>query len=326
MLKFLCCALVSAATVAAQMIADPNFDAKIGRPAYVSRHPLVAIDQAHNNFHTMDGRYKPLADLLRNDGYDVAAHATTFASSSLKSVAVLIVANALAADADEARSGPAFTEKECKTIYEWVKGGGSLFLIADHSPFGTAAAPLAARFGVTLGKGFVFDSDSNAVEGDHVTFMVFSEDNKLLGEHPITQGRSVGERLHRLIAFTGESVSVPKGAAVLLRLSPTAGEAPSRADLQKLQVDNDASQRKGKLAAAAKQWPPAGRAQAIAFQVGKGRVVISGEAGMLSAQVFVEKDAGGREKLTSRMGMNVPDTDDRQYALNVLHWLSELLE
>ncbi|HMK23796.1 MAG TPA: hypothetical protein VK466_15800, partial [Terriglobales bacterium] len=316
----------AAAVAAAQQVADPNFDARVESPAYGSRHPRVAIDQAHNNFHTMDGRYKPLAELLRNDGYDVAAHATTFTPSSLKGIDVLIVANALAADADGERSDSAFTNDECKTVYEWVKGGGSLFFIADHVPFGAAAAPLAARFGVRLGKGFVFDSDSNAIDGDHATFMVFSEDNKLLGDHPITRGRSAAERLHRLIAFTGESMTVPKRAVVLLRLSPTAGEAPSREDMQKLRVDNNAVQTEAKLAAAAKRWPPAGRAQAIAFQLGKGRVVINGEAGMLSAQVFVEKNANGTETISGRMGMNVPGTDDRQYALNVLHWLSGLLK
>lgn len=64
---------------------------------------------------------------------------------------------------------------------------------------------------------------------------------------------------------------------------------------------------------------------AIAFTVGRGRVVMNGEAGMLSAQVFREKDKDGNEKIVGRMGMNVPGTDDRQYVLNVLHWLSGAL-
>jgi hypothetical protein len=62
----------------------------------------------------------------------------------------------------------------------------------------------------------------------------------------------------------------------------------------------------------------AGRAQALAFKFGKGRVVVQGEAAMLSAQI------SGPEK--SKMGMNVPGNDNRQYALNVMHWLSGLLK
>jgi hypothetical protein len=53
--------------------------------------------------------------------------------------------------------------------------------------------------------------------------------------------------------------------------------------------------------------------------MGSGRVVILGEAAMLTAQVV---NIPGRE--TMRMGMNVPGSDDQQFALNVLHWLSRL--
>ena len=45
-----------------------------GRPAGVrkdGRHPRVLFDEAHNNFHTAGGRYKPFAELIANDGYQV---------------------------------------------------------------------------------------------------------------------------------------------------------------------------------------------------------------------------------------------------------------
>ena len=53
----------------------------------------------------------------------------------------------------------------------------------------------------------------------------------------------------------------------------------------------------------------AGRAQALAFEVGEGRVVIQGEAAMLSAQV-----AGWK---SSRWGMNFEGFDNKQYALSL---------
>jgi hypothetical protein len=50
-----------------------------------------------------------------------------------------------------------------------------------------------------------------------------------------------------------------------------------------------------------------------------GRVVVLGEAGMLSASlVFVDG------KLRTKMGMSFPGADNRQFALNVVHWLSRL--
>lgn len=57
--------------VFAQLVADPDFNTTVARPAYVKTHPRVLIDEAHANFHTAAGRYKPLADLLTNDGYQV---------------------------------------------------------------------------------------------------------------------------------------------------------------------------------------------------------------------------------------------------------------
>lgn len=57
----------------------------------------------------------------------------------------------------------------------------------------------------------------------------------------------------------------------------------------------------------------AGRAQGVALEVQAGRVVVLGEAGMLRAQ---------RESNGDRIGMNAPGYDNRQLALNIMHWLS----
>jgi hypothetical protein len=63
--------------------------------------------------------------------------------------------------------------------------------------------------------------------------------------------------------------------------------------------------------------PASGRAQVIAKKFGKGRVVVVGEAAMMTAQLL-----GNGMKF----GMNAPGTDDRQFVLNILHWLSGLLK
>ena len=54
------------------------------------------------------------------------------------------------------------------------------------------------------------------------------------------------------------------------------------------------------------------------MKFGKGRVIFLGEAGMLSAQVV------GPQR--TPFGMNVPGIDNRQLALNIMHWLSGLLK
>jgi hypothetical protein len=62
----------------------------------------------------------------------------------------------------------------------------------------------------------------------------------------------------------------------------------------------------------------AGRAQGIVFGFGNGRVVVLGEAAMLSAQMT--GPAG------TKFGMNRSGIDNRQLALNIVHWLSGLLK
>lgn len=317
--------LVFVGMTVAQQLPDPNFDAKIAHPAYAATHLRVVIDQAHDNFHTKDGLFKPFADLARNDGYDILANTAKFTGDTLKSINVLVISNAVGKLVnDNNNSTPAFTKAECDAVYHWVRRGGALFLIADHAPMGDAAAPLAERFGVTLGNGFVFDTNPANFDREDITELVFSEQNHLLGNHPISQGRNYEERLHRLVAFTGESVTIPNGATALLQLSPTAGEAPTRAAVEPLHLNSA----KAALSReeAKKKWPVARKGMAIAFTVGKGRVFISGEAGMMTAQVFKEKDKDGVEKFVGETGMSVPGNDDRQYVLNILHWLSGVLK
>jgi len=57
---------------------------------------------------------------------------------------------------------------------------------------------------------------------------------------------------------------------------------------------------------------------------GKGRVVVLGEAALFSAQIL--RSTEGNQQRDLKFGMNAPGNDDRQFALNVLHWLSGLLK
>lgn len=292
-------ALLLALSASAQRIPDPEFDTTVERPAYRLRHPKVVIDEAHSNFHTAEGRYKPLAEMLRSDGYRVLRGTRKFDRRSLEGVRVLVISNATAPDATDEASGPAFTEEECDAVRDWVRAGGSLLLIADHTPYGSAAENLAKRFGVDMGKGTVFDPEHGPKEDP--TVLTFSRENGLLGSHPLLRG------LELVVAFTGQSLGVPEGAAALLKLGPAAKEAQSVQELQ-----------------SSTGRPVGGRAQGVALTFGKGRVVMMGEAAMFSAQLIRFEHEG--KPMEFKMGMNVPGNDDRQLALNIFHWLSGLLE
>jgi hypothetical protein len=304
------------AVQAQQQMADPEFQVRVDKPAYQGNGPLIVIDEAHNNFHTADGRYKPFADLAKSDGYRVTPGTKPFDKASLSGVDILVIANARGR-----RTEAAFTEPECDAVRDWVNAGGSLLLIADHAPFGAAAESLGKRFKVEMGKGWVIDRGNKS--GSVTSQLDFSRDNGLLGDHPLLRGREPSEEVKRIRAFTGQSLSVPEGASNLMKLGETAREAQGQREL------NTAAQLLAKDAPAAEELDAhskavGGRAQGIAMPFGKGKVVILGEAAMLSAQII--KSGEGDQQRTVKVGMNVPGYDNRQFALNILHWLSGLLQ
>lgn len=299
--------------------ADPNFDASVAHPAYPERGPVVAIDAAHRNFHTANGRYAPFAQLLRNDGYRIVSSDQPFTAEALAGTRVLVIANALGPD-PQAPRGDAFTDAECDAVGAWVRGGGSLLLVADHAPFGSAAQRLAARFSVTMGEGWVFQG--GAQPNSVTTQITYSRENGRLGDHPILRGRSPDEAIGSVRAFTGQSLRLDSAAMAspdgvpLMTLGPDAHEAPDQNAL------NAGAQAIASGADPSSVAPSvAGRLQGLAMSFGAGRVVILAEAGMLTAQVATLPNVP--EPL--RFGMNVSGTDNRQFVLNVLHWLSGAL-
>jgi len=283
--------------------ADLSFEPSIPLPVYSEGEgPVVQIDEAHFNFHTVDGRYAPFAKLLRRDGYVVQALAGPATLDRLAEGDIYVIANAIA-ESDQKGwklpAEPAFTEPEIDTIRDWVEGGGSLFLIADHMPFPGSVADLAAEFDILFGNGFLYDSEDNSK-------LEFTRESGL-AEHPITEGRTADERIDSVRTFTGQAFRVEREFEPLLTLPPGSTlRLPSKA---------------WNFKATTPSVPAAGMLQGAVFHFGKGRVAVFGEAAMFSAQEHVTKD----ERVL--MGMNRPDaTQNPQFLLNVMHWLSGLIE
>jgi len=142
---------------------DPDYVAPTPmRPA--STGTTIYVDAAHNNFHTFDGRFTPFSNLVRNDGFNVAAFNEEFTDESLAEVKILVIANPVnAANNPEVNwVSPilsAFTDDEIDALVDWVENGGSLLLIADHYPFPGAVESLAARFGFQVDNGYNFDPE-----------------------------------------------------------------------------------------------------------------------------------------------------------------------
>ncbi len=301
MLRALLTCVFCVTLLSAQQMADPDFVPKVARPAYTGQRPVVGVDEAHFNFHTVGGRYKPFADLLRADGYEVLPFTEKFSKETLAKIKILVISNALGAQAmgSAAASNPAFTPEECDAVRDWVRDGGSLLLIADHAPMGAANQVLADRFAVNMSKGYTGDPNHNV---DSTSFLLFTSENKLLADHPITRGRDSSERLAKILTFTGQSLKGPAESAPILMLSDAAVDVTSPGQPDSTQAS------------------AAGRNQGLAMPFGKGRVVVMGEAGFMSAQIVRRP-----ERPVLLMGMNRPGYDNQQMVLNILHWLSGLL-
>ena len=289
--------------VQAQQIPDKSFEAAIQKPAHSpGGRPLVLVDEAHYNFHTVGGLYLPFADLLRRDGYSVEASSSAFTPEGLSDAQLLVISNALAKENrdEETWTLPtpsAFSQEEIAAVRDWVRNGGALLLIADHMPFPGAAGKLAAAFGFRFSNGFA------AVGEKRDGQLTFRRTDGSLAEHPIRSGRSVTERIDSVTSFVGSAFEAGRNAKPVLILPPTA-----------VSLLPNAAWEKGPQV---RFVPAAGWTQGATLRFGKGRVAIFGEAAMFTAQLV------GPDR--TPVGMNSIEGNP-QFVLNVMHWLSGLLD
>lgn len=281
---------------------DSDFIPEIESPIFFNGSgPLVLVDEGHNNFHTMNGRYKPFADVLRKDGYKVSPHKGSFTKESLKHVDVLVISNALHSSNVRSWSLPtpsAFTDEEIIILNEWVKLGGSLWLIADHMPIPGAAEKLALSFGFKLLNGFAFSPDRKS----HIKF---SRINGTLKDHVITRGLNKNEIIPSVYTYTGHAFQIPQGAeAILMFKKGSYSLNPTHAHkFDKNTPKFDIS-----------EW-----SQGAVKKYAKGRIAMFGEAAAFTAQI-----AGKKRR---KIGINSSDAPyNLQFTLNIMHWLTGILK
>ncbi len=297
MLCFLLTAMLPVLAVTGQQVPDTGYAPLIENPAYAfAKGPVVYIDEGHNNFHTRGDRYLPFAKLLERDGYITEGYTGKFDTRRLKNCRILVISNAL----NELNVAnwykpvyPAFTADETEVVRQWVESGGSLFLIADHMPMGGAAAGMAAAFGFGFTDGFAGDTSQAGPA-------LFCRADGTLRDNVLTGGNRADERVDSIYSFTGQAFTIPADAQpvlafnekYLLLLSDTAW------------VFNENTVYK----------PIDGWSQLAYREYGKGRVVMSGEAAMFTAQL------AGPQKYPA--GMNSPFArNNYRLLLNIIHWL-----
>ena len=285
-------------------LGDVEYMPVVATPAYSENdRPVVLVDAAHGNYHTIAGRFGAFARLLEADGCDVRSADTQVTREMLDEADVYVISNALKGGAEAEWVLPAesaFTEDEISSIRGWVEDGGSLLLIADHMPMPGATADLAATFGIIFYNGFAMRKG-----GGRGPFTM-RRDDSTLADHPITRGRSESERIESVMTFTGQAFRPPAGAMPLLIV-------PAGTEVLLPVVAWEFSEQTPRVAAD-------GLLQGATLRVGRGRVAVFGEAAMFTAQRQV------RDGNVTWMGMNHPKAkDNEQFVLNVIHWLTGLI-
>jgi hypothetical protein len=281
-------------------VADSNYRPPIARPAYAKDNgPVVRIDEAHRNYHTLEGRYAPFAELLRRDGFRVESSKAEFSAATLTSASIMVIANAEAAQTGQAAAS-AFTNAEIAALRQWVERGGSLLVIADHPPFSDSAVALAQAFGFEFVSGVAL---TPATAGGVGPIAVF-ETGKGLMPSALGRGRLPAEQVDSVMTFTGSAFRVPSAATSVLVF-----EEGSRSYALGPKGPNWA----------APSLPIAGLSQGAILESGQGRVAVFGEAAMFTAQLAGPKN--------EPMGMNAPGAKQNyQFVLNLMRWLSRAPE
>ncbi len=290
----------TASTVEPPRSVDRSFRHIIGKPAFPpGKGPAVLIDEAHNNFHTAIGTYRPFADLLKQDGYVVKRAELKISENLLSSGDIYVIADAQ----PPAKTGdpPTFSKEEIRILNEWVRNGGKLFVTTDHMPDPAAIEDLAFSFGIEVNNGYVF---SGPPPGRREPIL-FQTTDGTLADHPITRGRSPDEAVHSVATFAGSAFRGGEGLQPLLIF----GEGYRSWMPQEYY-----------------QFPPGtpnidvtGWYQGGVKVYGEGRIAFFSEAAMFTAQVFNNR----REKF----GMNHPlGRDNAHLLLNTIHWLSDQLD
>jgi len=279
-------AWLASGVLAAQQRADTEFEPAVEDPRYAEgTGPSVGIDEAHNNFHTVDGRYATFAKILRKDGFVVR--------KAGRSQDVLVIANALHNSNARNWNGdnpPAFTDSEVAGIEQWVAGGGGLLLIVDHQPFPGAASTLAKAFGAEFFNCYAVDPDRGRGAA------TFRKQDGSLRAHVVTEG------VEHVMTFTGSAFKIAKGDPVLVFGPRAVGfvtDKPGREGRKRLE-----------------ERSIAGWMHGAAIPHGKGRVYISGEAAMFSAQ---RTGAGA-----APMGLNHPEARyNQRFLRRIAAWLAK---
>lgn len=265
----------------------------------------VAIDEAHNNWHTKDGRYKVFSDVLVGTGFNVVSNKLEFSENNLEDVDVLVIANAIHANDVEDWTLPnysALNRGEIEALNRWIKKGGSLMLIADHFPFPNAIEALASSFGFYFTDGYVRNKQNPK--------QIYSLKKGNLKNHALLRGKNKSNNISEIRLFTGSAFLSPPKAHNIISLGKGAvskmPKDPHEADKESILLDVE------------------GFHQGSVLEFGKGRIAVFSEAAMFTRQTFPSRTIEGKRYPEVVIGLGTEHAEqNEQLLVNTVQWLAK---
>ena len=147
-----------------------------------------------------EGAYAAYAKVLESAGMTVKTldYGYYLDSNSLSGVKVLIIVCSQGISKDDTVSAP-YTTDETEAVLKFVRNGGGLFLIGDHTTFPPAIFPIAEKFGIAYAQTKLQDPYHNVRnttssppsplndDSDVNSFIYFERSRGNFGDHPIME-------------------------------------------------------------------------------------------------------------------------------------------
>ena len=286
-------------------------------PAAISRAYVERLTAPRKEFLAIEGAGH-MAIISRADEFlrlllvHVRPLVTAISTESLTGIDILILGGPGGWGSPE----DSLRDDEVKSLVEWVRAGGSFLLICDHLPAPRNAAKVAAALGITewhngavnvairdsplvgpiiFWRAEYFPAGEPAIVPTKPTgWKGYQGTDAILVRHRITEGRNSSERVRSVATFVGSVFQVPSGWEGLLTMPKRAiSLAPPPTPDARLVFTKETP-----------RISVGGWLQGAVRKMGKGRVGTFGDTALFSAG---------------------PASDNRQFVLNVMHWLSRIL-
>ncbi|WDE07396.1 hypothetical protein SG34_011195 [Thalassomonas viridans] len=262
----------------------------------------VLIDRYHQTIYkTEDDSHgaHAMLDIMSRDGFLVSY--TNKALDLAKNDTDILIIHGLPNDKITLDSGAVFwkspiSDNELESVVRWVADGGSLFLTLSHFPGGSGARPLLEAFDVKFRDGYAYSPK-------HPSFT--SKDDRCSNFFGMTEQEGLLKKSHPLYGMGPEveKIDFHCGAAVFRRPQDVVIAYPK--DTANYNKDNSFHEVSDYYAAM------------IAFEYGKGKVVVTTDQGMFRNFIFTFDE---KEKVY--VTITSPDNSNGNLFVNMMRWLS----